>query len=50
MGDTPDNHAIAKWDPTFVKQVATTAGEVVKRWFRAEVRTSTTSRQSAGRY
>jgi 1-acyl-sn-glycerol-3-phosphate acyltransferase len=37
-GDAPDNHEIAKWDPTFVRQVANTAGSVVKRWFRAEVR------------
>jgi 1-acyl-sn-glycerol-3-phosphate acyltransferase len=38
MGDTPDNREIAKWDPTFTKQVATAAWQVVKRWFRAEVR------------
>jgi 1-acyl-sn-glycerol-3-phosphate acyltransferase len=37
-GDAPDNHEIAKWDPTFVRLVANTAGSVVKRWFRAEVR------------
>jgi 1-acyl-sn-glycerol-3-phosphate acyltransferase len=38
MGDAPDNREIAKWDPTFTRQVASTGGAIVKRWFRAEVR------------
>jgi 1-acyl-sn-glycerol-3-phosphate acyltransferase len=38
MGDAPNNYEIAKWDPTFTRQVAIAGGAVVKRWFRAEVR------------
>jgi len=39
MRDTAsDTQEIAKWDPAFTKQVIETAGPIIKRWHRAEVR------------
>jgi 1-acyl-sn-glycerol-3-phosphate acyltransferase len=36
--EAPDDHEIAKWDPSFTKQVADTIAPLIKRWHRAEVR------------
>jgi 1-acyl-sn-glycerol-3-phosphate acyltransferase len=33
-----DDREIAKWDPSFAKQLTNLVGPLVKRWFRAEVR------------
>src|SRR6201996_4282349 len=39
MSDTaPDDQEIAKWDPSFTKQLRNVVAPVVNRWFRAEVR------------
>jgi 1-acyl-sn-glycerol-3-phosphate acyltransferase len=32
------NHELAKWDPSFAKQLRNLVGPLVKLWFRAEVR------------
>jgi len=37
-GAASDDREIAKWDPTFTKQVANTIGPLIKRYYRAEVR------------
>lgn len=38
MGAASDDREIAKWDPTFTKQVTDTIGPLIKRYYRAEVR------------
>src|SRR6516165_8127269 len=39
MSDTtPENHEIAKWDPSFTEQLKNVVGPLVKAWFRADVR------------
>jgi 1-acyl-sn-glycerol-3-phosphate acyltransferase len=35
---SPNRPEVAKWDPEFTATIAKTAGAVIKRWFRAEVR------------
>ncbi|MGA8543763.1 MAG: lysophospholipid acyltransferase family protein [Mycobacterium sp.] len=35
---TAENHEIAKWDPSFTRQLKTVVGPLVKRYYRAEVR------------
>ena len=38
MSHTAAKHEIAKWDPSFTKQIANVVAPLVNRWFRAEVR------------
>jgi len=39
MSDTAaEKEEIAKWDPSFTKQIADAVGPLIKRWHRAEVR------------
>jgi hypothetical protein len=36
-GQHTDYPELAKWDPTFTKQLVNLGAPIVKRWFRAEV-------------
>jgi 1-acyl-sn-glycerol-3-phosphate acyltransferase len=38
MGNGEDKPEVAKWDPGFTRQITSTVGPLIKRYFRAEVR------------